>query len=119
MALEEMTDDVDNLLASTDIGTIFLDENLQIRKFTRAAANYVKLQTSDIGREITDFALHIDLPDFFEKINEVYATSEPFSEHATARNSTRVLVRITPYFSQKKMKGAIVNFIDMGDVNPG
>ncbi len=118
LALEEMTDDVDNLLASTDIGTIFLDEKLQIRRFTRAAANYVKLLPSDIGREITDFALHIDLPDFFEKIKSVFANAEPFSEHATAKNLNRVMVRVTPYFSQKKMKGAIVNFIDMGDVKP-
>lgn len=117
LALEEMTDDVDNLLASTDIGTIFLDEKLQIRRFTRAAANYVKLLPSDIGREIADFALHIDLPDFYEKIKDVFATSEPFSVNATARNKSRVMVRVTPYFSQKKMKGAIVNFIDMGDVS--
>ncbi|MFK7769598.1 MAG: chemotaxis protein CheB [Mariniblastus sp.] len=117
LALEEITDDVDNLLASTDIGTIFLDDELHIRKFTLAAANYVKLLPSDIGRDITDFALHIDLPQFFEKIKEVFETSEPFSEHATAKNLSRVLVRVTPYFSQKKIKGAIVNFIEMGEVS--
>ena len=65
------------------------------------------------------FDLHIELPEFFKKIKHVFETLEPFSEHATTKENNRVMVRVTPYFSQKKMKGAILNFIDMGDVpNP-
>ena len=112
-ALEEMTDDVDNLLASTDIGTIFLDSDLQVRKFTRAAAHYIKLQPHDIGRDITDFATHVTSPKLYEKIAEVIAGGEPYSENVSTKSGANVLVRVMPYMSGIKVKGAIVNFIEL------
>jgi two-component system CheB/CheR fusion protein len=112
-ALEEMTDDVDNLLASTDIGTIFLDTDMQVRKFTRAASKYIKLQSGDIGRPITDFATHITATKLYEKIEEVIAGSAAYSENVTSQDSGRVLVRVMPYLSSNKVKGAIVNFIEL------
>lgn len=115
-ALEEMTDDVDNLLASTDIGTIFLDSELRVRKFTRAASSYIKLLPSDIGRHLTDFATHIVCVDFYDKISRVITSGQSITEHVATRNSDRkVLVRILPYLSNGAVKGAIVNFIELDE----
>ena len=114
-ALEEMTDDVDNLLASTDIGIIFLDSQMQIRKFTRAASTYIKLQPHDIGRKITDFATHIKSLDLYDKIEAVIGGGDPFSEKVAMKDSSMVLVRLMPYMSGKKVKGAIVNFIELNE----
>src|SRR5207244_12603685 len=48
--LTEMTNDMDNLLASTEIGTIFLDPELKIRKFTPQIAEAFSLVPHDVGR---------------------------------------------------------------------
>jgi two-component system, chemotaxis family, CheB/CheR fusion protein len=48
-SLSETNDDMQNLLNSTDIATIFLDCNLKIKRFTRQAKNIIKLIDSDIG----------------------------------------------------------------------
>lgn len=112
-SLEEMTDDVDNLLDSTDIGTIFLDSELRVRKFSHAAAKYVKLLSSDIGRDISDFATHLQLPTLFEHIQQVIKDGEPFSQEVKEAGGKTILVRILPYMSGKKIKGGIVNFIEL------
>ncbi len=115
VALEEMTDDVDNLLASTDIGTIFLDSEMHIRKFTKAASKYIKLQTGDVGRHVTDFATHVISPKLYDRIAGVIAGNESYSENVTSKDSSRILVRVMPYLSNNKVKGAIVNFIDLSE----
>jgi two-component system CheB/CheR fusion protein len=113
--LEEMTDDVNNLLASTDIGIIFLDSDLHVRKFTNAASNYIKLQATDIGRDITDFAMHVSTPELYDKIARVIASGEAYSTMTKTKSGSQVLVRVTPYWSNKKIKGAILNFIEMSE----
>jgi two-component system CheB/CheR fusion protein len=112
--LEEMTDDVDNLLACTDIGTIFLDSKLSIRKFTQAASEYVKLLPSDIGRDISDFATHLDFPGLFNRIREVTKSGMPYTKEIDDDGQI-VMVRILPYMSGKNIKGSIVNFIKLSD----
>ncbi|MFK7769602.1 MAG: chemotaxis protein CheB [Mariniblastus sp.] len=111
--LEEVTDDVNNLLANTDIGIIFLDAEMNVRKFTLAAVNYVKLLPSDIGRSITDLAIRVRTPKFYEKISNVIETGEPYAKFEMTNSNVRVLVRVMPYWSHGLIKGAILNFIDM------
>ena len=55
--LIDLNNDMDNLLSSTDIGTVFLDNDLQIRKFTPAVTEVIKLQEHDVGRPIDQIAL--------------------------------------------------------------
>src|ERR1043165_446797 len=52
--LTELTNDMDNLLSSTDIGTVFLDAQLRIRNFTSRAAEVFRLLPHDIGRPIAN-----------------------------------------------------------------
>ena len=54
--LTELTDDMDNLLLSTDVGTIFLDRELCIRKFTPKIAETFNLLPQDLGRRVSTFA---------------------------------------------------------------
>lgn len=58
--LTQLNDDISNLLDSTDIGTLFLDNNLKIRKFTPALNQLFNLNENDIGRPITSFASTFD-----------------------------------------------------------
>ena len=63
LELEEMTDDFNNLFNSTDVGSILLDEELRIRKFTKAAKKYFRLMDHDIGRSLTNFASQVVIDD--------------------------------------------------------
>src|SRR6185503_1585112 len=58
--LTELTNDMDNLLASTDVGTIFLDRELKIRKFTPQLAEAFSLVAHDVGRPIETFVHKTD-----------------------------------------------------------
>lgn len=116
VALEEVTDDIDNLLANTDIGTIFLDLDLKIRRFTHAAQRYIKLVPSDVGRKLTDFALRITIADLYEKIDKVTESGEALSEEYCSENGERTILRIVPYFSGNQVNGSIVNFVDATDI---
>lgn len=58
--LENLNNDINNLLNSTDIGTLFLDNQLNIRKFTPAVKRLFHLEESDIGRSVMSFASEFD-----------------------------------------------------------
>ena len=51
-----------NLLNSTDIATLFLDGELNVRRFTTPTAKIIKLIPSDVGRPITDIARSSTIP---------------------------------------------------------
>src|SRR3569623_2899694 len=75
--LTELANDMDNLLASTEVGAIFLDRQLKIRKFTPQIAETVDLLPHDVGRSIESFTYKMDHPELVEDLRRVLATSEP------------------------------------------
>ena len=60
--LTELTNDMDNLLSSTEVGTIFLDKQLRIRKFTPQIAETFTLVPHDLGRSIETFTNSWTIP---------------------------------------------------------
>ena len=74
--LTELTDDMDNLLRSTDVGTIFLDRDLAIRKFTPQIGQTFHLLPQDVGRRIESFAHNILHEGLLDDVRQVLATSE-------------------------------------------
>ena len=62
---------MDNLLASTDVGTIFLDGQLRIRKFTPQVAETFGLVPHDVGRPIETFAHKMRHPELVEELRRV------------------------------------------------
>ena len=95
--LTELTNDMDNLLASTDIGTIFLDGELKIRKFTPKSAETFKLLPQDIGRSIESFTHDIEHPELFADLKRVFETKEPVERELTTKAGRSILLRVLPY----------------------
>ncbi|MBE9048388.1 PAS domain S-box protein [Pleurocapsales cyanobacterium LEGE 10410] len=115
--LVELNNDIDNLLQSTDIGVIFLDKNLKVRKFTSAATAAIALVESDIGRPITDLAYNIDISDLTELIQEVITTAEPL-ERKVSLDDSQQLMRINPYLAENNvLDGVVLIFVDISEIS--
>ncbi|MDZ7822369.1 MAG: PAS domain-containing protein [Candidatus Marinimicrobia bacterium] len=67
----DANNDMKNLLNSTDIATLFLDKELNIRRFTDQLNSLFKLRQTDIGRPFTDLVTDLQYPDIKEHANEV------------------------------------------------
>ena len=69
--------DVENLLRTTDIGVVFLDRELKIRKFTPAATVAINLVEADINRPLEHLSHNMDCGDFPRLLEEVIANQQP------------------------------------------
>ncbi|MEO1466560.1 MAG: CheR family methyltransferase, partial [Cyanobacteria bacterium J06633_1] len=72
--LTELNNDINNLLRSTDIGVVFLDRNLRIRKFTPAATVAINLVEADINRPLEHITHNLDCQDLIPLLQEVIQT---------------------------------------------
>ena len=112
--LSRSNNDMKNLLNSTEVATLFLDNELTVRRFTTQAAKIIKLIPGDVGRPITDLAsdlLYPDLPDDAREVARKLACSEK-SIHA--RDGRWFTVRILPYRTvDDRIDGVVINFWDI------
>ncbi|WP_448203318.1 chemotaxis protein CheB [Azospirillum sp. sgz302134] len=112
--LTEVTNDLDNLLRSTEIGTVFLDDGMVIRRFTPAAARFINIIPRDVGRSITHLSTNLDYPDFLADINAVFASHTPIERHVQVRAERWIQTRILPYLTDKnQVAGVVVTFVDV------
>lgn len=114
--LTELTDDMNNLFMSTDVGVIFLDENLAIRRFTPKIAVTFNLLPQDIGRPIGNFAHNIRDEQVFDELATVLETEEPFEREVRDRRGNFWLLRILPYRTKAKVEGVVMTLFDIGSV---
>lgn len=112
--LSRVNDDMQNLLNSTEVATIFLDNRLHIRRFTKQAAHIIKLISADVGRPLSDLASDLDYPDLAQDAQEVLRTLIFSEKQATSRSGSWFNVRIMPYRTmQNLIKGVVITFIDV------
>ena len=113
--LDESNNDLNNLFASTQIPTIFLDRKLLIRNFTPPVAELFKILPSDKGRPLTDFSALLDYPDLQKDVARTLATGEPFEKSVrTANGEDHFLARLRPYTDVKgDTEGVVATFIDV------
>lgn len=115
--LIELNDDLNNYFRSTDIGQIFLDKNLRIRKFNPAAVRLVNLIDNDIGRPISHISTNIRYDDLMRDIDVVMRNNDITEKEVQLSNMRIVLMRILPYVRQdKQVEGVVVTFVDITSI---
>ena len=116
--LIELNHDVENLLNSTDIGVIFLDSKLKIRKFTPAIKELIYIRDTDITRPLQELSSQIELSNFIQKIQQVLQHQQPIEQEVKLKNSEQYfLMRVHPYYVEKqKCDGIVVSFIRLDEV---
>jgi two-component system CheB/CheR fusion protein len=111
-----LTNDMDNLLSSTEIGTIFLDAELRIRKFTPQIAETFNLVVHDVGRPIATFAHKMDHPELVDDLERVLTTGQPIERELVgveAKKGSAFFLRILPYRVKGTIDGVVLTLIDV------
>jgi two-component system CheB/CheR fusion protein len=111
--LTELTNDMDNLLSSTEVGTIFLDDDLKIRKFTPQVAERFNLVPHDIGRSIETFAHKVDHPELVDELKRVLSNGEPVERELRGVGGRALFLRILPYRVKGAVDGVVLTLIDV------
>ncbi|AGA90351.1 PAS domain S-box [Thioflavicoccus mobilis 8321] len=115
--LEAMTNDLTNLLASTDVATLFLDEGLRIRRFTPATMRLMSLLDSDVGRPLSDLASRVDDPELADDARAVLQTLAPIQKEVSKGSSQWFMRRVTPFrTADNKIEGVVVTYSDVTGV---
>ena len=112
-----VNNDMKNLLNSTDIATLFLDKELNIRRFTNQTTKIFKLIKSDIGRPFTDQVSDLNYPDLAEDALEVLRTLVFMQKQISTNDGRWFSIRIMPYRTfDDRIDGLVITFINISDL---
>jgi len=112
--LSLVTSDMNNLMDSTKIATLFLDNTLLVKHFTNQMTVVSRLISSDVGRPITDIASNLIYPELEEDVRKVQRTLITVEKHVMSRNGSWFNARILPYHTlDDKTHGVVITFVDI------
>jgi chemotaxis methyl-accepting protein methylase len=112
--LSRSNNDMKNLLNSTDIATLFLDKNLNVRRFTTQATKIIKLIPGDVGRPITDLASDLLYPELTPDAREVLRKLGFAEKTINTGDGRWFTVRIMPYRTlDDRIDGVVITFADI------
>jgi len=106
--------DMKNLLENVNVGTIFLDEHLTIKRFTHDATKIFRFAPTDVGRPLADIRSLIPDVDLIPDAQGVLDSLIPRERHVHTTNSEWYLVRIMPYRTlDNVIDGVVLTFNDI------
>ncbi|WP_192845075.1 chemotaxis protein CheB [Aureimonas sp. AU20] len=106
--------DLQNLTASSEIGTLFLDTNLRIRMFTPPVATLFNVAQGDVGRVITDFTHHLAYDGLERDVRCVLRDLKPIEEEVSSRDGRWLMVRVRLYRTlDDRVEGVVITFDDI------
>jgi two-component system CheB/CheR fusion protein len=109
--LSRVNNDMRNLLNSTEIVTVFLDNQLHVRRFTSGADKIFKLIPGDVGRPLSDIASDLLYPEMSAEALEVLRTLVFSEKQITSRDGRWFSVRIMPYRTMEDViAGVVITF---------
>jgi len=112
--LSHASNDMKNLLDSTDIATLFLDKELNVRRFTPQATKIIKLIAADAGRPITDLSSDLHYPELADDAREVLQKLAAVEKAISARDGRWFTVRIMPYRTlDDRIDGVVITFANI------
>jgi two-component system CheB/CheR fusion protein len=109
--ITQLNNDMKNMLDSTEIGTIFLDINLVILRFTPQVKKVLNVINTDIGRTITDIVFNFDYPELEADIREVVELLAVKETEVKTKKGEWYNLRIMPYRTLDNfINGAVLTF---------
>lgn len=116
--LSHTNDDMQNLLNSTEIATLFLDNKLQIKRFSKSATKVFKVREVDVGRHLSEVVHELDYRDLVDDASEVSETLVFREKEVLTQDETACYrVRILPYRTSENMiDGLVVTLVDIKEI---
>ena len=115
--VSEVNNDMQNLLNSTDIATIFLDNELKIKRYTDKASKLVTLRKTDIGRPIGELALNLDYATLVADAQDVLKTLVRKELELCSKDGSWYLMRIMPYRTiENVIQGLVITVVDISRI---
>ncbi|MGW9067499.1 CheR family methyltransferase [Achromobacter animicus] len=112
----KINDDLQNLIASTDIATVFVDRMMRIQWFTPRASDIFNVIPSDAGRSVLDITHRLEYPDLAKDAAGVFELLRPLEREVHSTTDRWYLARLLPYRSgDHRIEGAVLTFIDITD----
>jgi PAS domain-containing protein len=113
--LSRANNDMNNLLAGTGIGMLFVDHQLHIQRFTPATTRIINLIQSDIGRPVSDLVFNLaGYNRLGEDVKAVLDSLIPRESEVQTRDGHWYLMRILPYRTvDNVIEGAVLTFVDI------
>ena len=113
--LSRANDDLNNSLASTGIGILFVDPQLRVQRFTPAVTRIINLIWTDIGRPIAQIVANfVDYSDLIRDLTAVIDTLAPREREVQIRTGHYFLMRIQPYIPKRTVvEGVVITFVDI------
>ena len=109
--------DLQNLMAATDIGTLFLDTGLHIKLLTERVSDIFSITTADEGRPITDFAHRLEYDGLIKDMRSVLADLAPIRREVRHQDGRLFDMQVRPYRTvENKIDGVVVTFVDVSDL---
>jgi len=114
--LTEMSGDMEHLLQATGIGTIFVDSDLKVRRFTTAAVQAFNILDQDIGRPISHITNRFGESELTDKLGHIIATGDAFEQEVELGDSV-MLLRALPYIAAPdEVSGAVITMVDVTEL---
>ncbi len=108
--------DIQNLMAATDVGILFLDPALKIKRFTPRIAELFNIREGDEGRTITNFTHQLEFDRLPEDAYAVLRTLASSEREVQSRRGNWFLMRLRPYRTlENKIDGVVVTFVDISE----
>jgi two-component system CheB/CheR fusion protein len=110
----KVNDDLNNLIASADIATIFVDRGMRIKRYTPRVADLFNLIPSDIGRSLLDITHRLDYDDLTSDVTATFDTLRPVEREVRSTDGRYYIVRHFPYrTNEDAIEGAVMTFFDI------
>ena len=115
--ISQSNNDFQNLINSTDVGTIFLDRNFRVNFFSPAARHIFNLIAADIGRELSDITSHLENNDLMPDAKSVLKSLQPLEREIRTVEGRLYLMKIQPYrTSRDSIDGVVITFFNTSDL---
>lgn len=115
--LIEANNDLDNLFQGTQVGTVFLDQDVRIRRFTPMACKAIPLVEHDIGRPLSNISDNLKDADLPAAVRRVLDSGVPLERKVANHDGETLLMRVLPYHTDGQVAaGVLLIFVDISDV---
>ncbi|GAE37349.1 CheR family methyltransferase [Halalkalibacter akibai] len=115
--LRDLNNDIDNLLISTNIATLFLDEQLNIKRFTPEVTKLINLLDVDIGRPLSHLSHNMDFDHLIEEAKDVLQSHQKKEHYIESNEGRWYRLRLHPYRTKENfIHGVVITFLDVTEM---